>query len=348
MRVCICATQVPFAHGGAEIHVESLHRELLRRGFEAEIVTLPFSSTTRLGLLKSSLAWRLIDLQSGDGGSQIDLVIATRFPSYLVRHPNKVVWLIHQFRSAYDLLGTRFGGLTDGPEDRRVIEMIRRMDNRTLREARGLFTNARNTANRLKRFNDLDAEPLYPPPKLDGSYRCGEFGDYVFAPGRLNLIKRIDLLIRAMKHTRSGARCLISGSGPDRGELEGLIAALGLQERVKLLGWVSDEQLLELYSGCFAVYFAPYDEDYGYITIEAFKSGKPVLTAEDSGGVLEFVTDGESGYVCPDSPRRFAERIDELFADRERAREMGRAGGARVGEINWERVMQALTGRTHA
>jgi glycosyltransferase involved in cell wall biosynthesis len=344
MRVCICATQVPFTRGGAEIHVESLHRELTERGFSSEIVALPFNATSRPQLLKSSLAWRLLELKTG-AGEAVDLVIATRFPSYLIDHPNKVVWLIHQFREAYDLLGTRYGGFTDTAEDQKVLAMIHEMDNRTLGEARSLFTNARNTAERLKKFNDIDARPLYHPPQHDGRYRCDAYGDYVLGVGRLERLKRFDLLIRAMRETSSDVRCKIAGAGPVREELQALIEKLGLADRVELLGWVDDERLLDLYAGCRAVYYAPYDEDYGYVTLESFKSGKPVLAAEDSGGVLEFVVDGENGYICNhDRPAEFAARIDALQENPELARSLGNVGRHKVDYINWDHVIRALTG----
>ena len=349
MRVCICATQLPFAYGGAEIHVDGLRRALVERGFDTDVVTLPFSAASRMELIKSSLAWRLMRLRPGDGGAEIDLVIATRFPSYLIEHPNKVVWLIHQHRAAYDLLGTAFSDFTGSREDRRVLQMIRSMDQRTLGEARALYANSRNTAQRLQHFNNLRAEALYPPPKLDGSYRCDEFGDYLFAVGRLDPLKRFDLLLDAMRHTSRNVRCLIAGSGPERDRLAETISRCGLADRVELLGWIDDERLVELYAGCFATYYAPYDEDYGYVTIEAFKSGKAVITADDSGGVLEFVVDGENGFVCPArSPRAIGRRIDELFVDRERARSLGAAGAARVRQISWDHVVNTLTGKVQA
>ncbi len=92
-RIAICAAQIPFVRGGAEVLYESLRDELVRRGHQAEIVSLPFNWSTRLNIVQSALAWRLVDLTSA-AGAPIDLVIATRFPSYLVRHPRKVVWLI--------------------------------------------------------------------------------------------------------------------------------------------------------------------------------------------------------------------------------------------------------------
>lgn len=342
-RVLICNSQVPFAHGGAELLVESLATELVGRGFDCEVVRLPFAWSSRRAVLESAVAWRLLDL-SRAGGQKVDLVIATRFPSYLVRHPNKVVWLVHQFRQVYDLAGTAWSDFTTSAEDRKLQAMVRAMDRRTLAEARGLYSISRNTARRLRRFNGLEAEVLYPPSKLAPLCRTGEPGDYVFTAGRLDAMKRFDLLVRAMRHTKPPLRCRIAGTGPEADRLRELIRRHGLEERVELLGWVGEEELAELYAGCLAVFYAPYDEDFGYVTVEAFQSGKPVVTTSDAGGVLEFVDDGVNGHVCPpDSPRELAGRLDRLFAHRDEARRLGEAGRRRVAAINWDRVVARLT-----
>ena len=344
-RIVICATQVPFAYGGAEMLVDSLRDELRRREFEVDVVALPFHWPTRTELLKSSLAWRLVNLTEA-GGRRIDLVIATRFPSYLVKHPNKVVWLIHQLRQAYDLLGTSYSDFSASrPADAKALEMIRAMDRRTLSEARAVYTISGNVADRLRRFNQIEAEVLYPPPKLDPLIHPGDSGDYVFTLGRLDPLKRFDLLVRALKHTETPVRCRIAGTGPERDALADLVARLGLREKVELLGWADERDVVEQYANCLGVYYAPYDEDYGYVTVEAFKAAKPVVTTADAGGVLEFVEDGVNGFVCqPDSPREIGAKIDALYRDRERARVMGLAGQAKVREITWGRVIERLTG----
>ena len=342
-RICICATQIPFVRGGAEILVESLQRELTQRGFETELVTVPFKWYPRTQLVKSCLVWRLLDLTEL-GGRKIDAVIATRFPSYLIKHPHKVVWLIHQFRQVYDLLETPYSDFTDSSEDQQVRRMIRAMDNRSLSEARSLYTISQNTTNRLSRFNDLQAQTLYHPPKLDALYHNESYGDYVFYVGRLDQLKRVELLVQAMQYTTSRARCLIAGIGPEEKALQALIERLGLGDRVRLLGYVDDERQVELYVNCMAVFYAPYDEDYGYVTLEAFKAHKPVITTADSGGVLEFVKNGQNGYVCAaDNLRQIATRIDHLFTHRELCRIMGEAGYNRVEAISWDNVIAKLT-----
>lgn len=343
-RIAICTSQIPFVHGGAELHAECLHRELAARGHEVDVVRIPFRWYPKEEVLKGYLAWRLLDLTESEG-QKIDMVIALKFPAFAVRHPNKVAWLIQQFRQAYDLFGTQWSHFTNDPADTRLRQIIREMDTLTLSESRHIFTNSRNTADRLLRFNGLHAEPLYVPPPLDGRYRCDDYGDYLLVVSRLNVLKRVHLIVEAMAHVRSGARCLIAGRGEEEGNLRRLVKERGVTDRVEFLGFVPDDQLIELYAKCFATFYGPYDEDYGLATVEAMKSHKPVLTATDSGGVLEFVQDSVTGCVVPPgNPEMLAEHIDQLYADRALCHELGEAGYERVRDITWDRTIERLLG----
>ena len=342
-HVLVCAVQAPFIIGGAEILVSELRDNLERRGFRADVASVPFKWYPVSELVRQALAWRLLDVTESNG-TKVDLVIATKFPSYLVRHPRKVTWLFHQHREAYDLFGTSFGSFTDSPEDRETREAIHRMDTRSLSECRELFSISRNVAGRLARFNGLQATPLYPPPHHLGRYRCDDYGDFLFYAGRLDRLKRLDLALDALKRTRCGARLKIAGSGPLEAELRKQIDRLGLGERVELLGFVPPEELLALYATCRAAYYAPLNEDYGYVTVEAFLSEKPVLTTTDAGGPLEFVTHGGNGLVAAPDSESVAAAIDALWELPEaRLAAMGRAGQARVADITWDHVIDRLT-----
>lgn len=342
-RILVATTQVPFAHGGAELHARSLVDELKATGYGVDLVQLPFSWTRRVDVMKSALAWRLLDLRTL-AADPIDLVIAMRFPAYLIRHPNKVVWLIHQFRQVYDLKGTPYSEYQSSPEDEAAAAMVRAMDQRSLSEARALFTNARNTASRLQRFNGLSATPLYAPPPLLREIRPGKFGDYVLAVGRLDRMKRFELLLEALAATSSSTRAIFAGRGPEQEKLEELARQKGLEERVIFAGFVDDARLLDLYANALAVFYAPYDEDYGYVTVEAMRAGKPVLTTRDAGGVLEFVEDGINGFIAPPSaPKRLGKAIDRLAREPGLAETLGQAGQRKVAGIGWDPVIAALT-----
>ena len=343
-RAIICTSQVPLVRfGGTEALVDRLQKALQERGLQVDVVRIPFRHYPKSEILKGHLIWRLLDLSESEG-DKIDLVIATKFPSFLVQHPNKVTWLVHQFRQAYDWVGTHLSAF-DPNEDRPLLQAIHQMDTKALAESRRLFAISRNVAARLARYNGLQAIPLYPPPQHEGLYRNEGYGDFVLSPSRLSDLKRIHLLIEALALTRSGARCVIVGEGQEEASLKRLVKERGLVGRVEFLGGLESQRLLEYYANCFAVFFAPYDEDYGLVTLEAFKSHKPVLTAADSGGVLEFVEHGFTGCVAPTgSPQEFADYIDRLFSNRELCRTLGEAGREKVRDITWKRTIDQLLG----
>jgi glycosyltransferase involved in cell wall biosynthesis len=326
--ILVCAAQAPFVTGGAEILVRELAANLARRGFRVDVVAVPFHGHPPSELVRQALAWRLLELRETTGRA-VDLVIPTKFPAYLVRHPRKVAWLFHQHREAYDLFGTEFCSLTDSPEDRRVRDAIRTMDDTALAECRALFTISRNVADRLSRFNSLPGTPLYPPPHELGRYRTDAYGDYLFYAGRLERLKRVELALEALARCRSGARLKIAGTGPLEGDLRRRAGRLGIEDRVDFLGFVSADDLVGLYASCRAAWYTPVDEDYGYVTVESFLSRKPVLTTSDAGGPLEFVTDGVSGVVVPPEAGALADAIDRLWATPEPLlRAMGEQGHA--------------------
>src|SRR5712691_892843 len=217
--VLVCEAQVPFVHGGAELHVRGLVAELTRRGYRAERVSVPFKWYPKEELLAQAAAWRLIDL-SESNGQRIDAVIATKFPTYFVRHPRKITWLFHQYRAIYDLCGTPYSEFTHSEADVRLRDRLIALDNDVLGESKRLFANARNTAARLARYNGLTAEPLYHPPPLAGKLTSGPAGDYVLSVGRLEANKRVDLIIGALAHGDRRVRLVIVGEGPLRRQLE--------------------------------------------------------------------------------------------------------------------------------
>lgn len=341
--VLVCAVQAPFVVGGAEILTRELADSLKRRGLRVDVASVPFKWYPVSELVHQALAWRLLDVTESNG-IPVDLVIPTKFPSFLVRHPNKVAWLYHQHREAYDLHGTSFGSFSDHPEDQAVRAAIQRMDSAALGECRRIFTISKNVAARLLRYNGLEAEALYPPPQHQGRYHAGQAGDYLFYAGRLDRLKRLDLVIDAVARAGGPVRLKIAGSGPLEGELHKQIARLGVGGRVDLLGFVSSDDLVALYAGCRAAVYAPLNEDYGYVTVEAFLSRKPVLTCDDAGGPLEFVSDGRSGLVTAPAAEPLAEAMRRIFeTSAPRLREMGEAGHETVKDIHWDHVLDRLT-----
>jgi glycosyltransferase involved in cell wall biosynthesis len=343
----ICAAQVPFSYGGAENLNDALRIELGKKGYEVDLIAIPFKWYPKQQIVNSINLWRQLDLSEADG-KRIDLLITTKFPSYFVNHPNKVLWLVHQFRQAYDLYETPISGFDPKARtDNKLRASIIKMDQEAIQSHKRIFTISRNVSQRLQKFNGLASTPLYHPPKLHPRYFHKNYGDYILSVGRLDKLKRVDWLIRALRFCPQALRCRIAGSGPELPKLKELALECGVADRVEFLGYVDEQRLLELYAGCFAVYFAPFDEDYGYVTLEAFFSQKPVLTAADSGGTLEFVEHERNGYVIePGNERLLAEKISLLFSDRELCCRFGVNGQDRVKNISWDFVIQELLGLT--
>jgi len=340
--VLVCEAQVPFVHGGAEVHVRQLVSELRARGYATELVSVPFKWYPKEEILPHAAAWRLLDL-SESNGRPVDLVIGTKFPSYFARHPNKVAWLIHQYRAAYELCGTEYSDFAHTELDVGLREKLTQLDSQMLGECRALFTNARNTASRLAKFNGLVAEPLYHPPKLASRLVGGPYTDYVLSVGRLESVKRADLIIAAMARVSSNIRLIVAGDGTQRQNAERTAEQAGVADRVTFLGNVGDDQLLDLYARALAVVYPPYDEDFGYVTLEAFVARKPVITCVDSGGPNEFVVDDVNGFVCAPNPEELAAAVNRLAANPAKAAALGDAGREVAAKITWDGVIEKLT-----
>jgi glycosyltransferase involved in cell wall biosynthesis len=342
--ILVCEAQVPFVQGGAEFHVRELVRGLQRAGYDTELVSVPFKWYPKPEILANAAAWRLLDL-SESNGRPIDLVIATKFPTYFVRHSNKTVWLIHQHRAAYELAGTPYSDFGHTEADVALRERLVALDTAMLGECRRRFANSANTAARVRRFNGLEVAPLYHPPRLASQLHAGPAGSYVLSVGRLEAVKRVDLAIKALAHAPPDLSLVVAGTGTERLALESLAASLQLNGRVRFLGEVGDEDLVTLYAGALGVIFPPYDEDYGYVTIEAFLAHKPVVTTTDAGGPNEFVVDGVNGCVAEPDPRALGEALGRLHGDRARAAVWGDAGYERARAITWTGVIEQLVGQ---
>jgi glycosyltransferase involved in cell wall biosynthesis len=339
--VVVCEAQVPFVHGGAEIHVRELLRELTARGYDAELVSVPFKWYPKDEILPHAAAWRLLDL-SESNGRPIDLVIGTKFPTYFARHPNKVAWLIHQYRAAYELCGTVYSDFGHNEADLGLRDTLIRLDTEMLGECRRIFANAQNTADRVRKYNGLAAEALYHPPRLASRLQAGAYGSYVLSVGRIESVKRVDLLVSAMARVDNPIRMVVAGEGTQRANVERAAHQAGVADRVDFVGAICDDQLIELYRDALAVLYPPFDEDFGYVTLEAFLSRKPVVTATDSGGPNEFVVDGVNGFsVAPDA-EAIAGAVNALARDRRRAAAMGDAGYERARTITWDGVIETL------
>ena len=343
MNILITTTQVPFTTGGAEAHVQGLQRALIDAGHQAEVVALPFKWYPPAEILRGALAWRLLDLNEANG-KPVDLVIGMKFPAYLVAHERKVLWIMHQYRAAYNLWDTPFDDLSPYPDGAQVREWIRQADNRLIPQAKKVFANSQTVADRLRRYNQIESEPLYHPPPRAQHLRSGEQGDYIFYPSRLEPQKRQELLIEAAQFLQTPVKIVLAGGSRDPKHYESLVRKFKVAERVCLRGFVSESEILDLYANALGVCYLPFDEDYGYVTLEGMLSAKPIVVASDGGGATEFIEDKREGFVVPPESRAIAEALDSLYEDRERARTMGERGKEKVTAMNlsWQTVVEKL------
>lgn len=322
----------------------SLVTALRDEGHDAEIVVTP---QNRFGRQASAyVATWLTDVGSTDRGA-VDHVISLRYPSYAVRHPRHVCWLNHTMREYYDLW-ERFSatlspqGLIKEKIRRRVIQATDRY--LLTHNVRELFVQSRTIQDRLRIWPSLRSRVLYPPAP-QRAYRCEGYGDYVFMVSRLTPLKRADLLVRALAEpAAAGIRAVIGGEGEDRASLEELVSRLNLRDRVTLAGRLSEEDVLTHLARCRVVCFPPFEEDYGFVTVEAFASAKAVVTCRDSGGPAELVADGECGFVCEPTPGAMAHALRRMMDDRTLAERMGKQAQARGAQLTWTDTVRTLLG----
>jgi glycosyltransferase involved in cell wall biosynthesis len=347
MRIIVASVRIPFVHGGAELLADELIKALRAAGHEADLVTVPFNPGEPERIPDQMLACSLMDLAT-IYGVKVDRLIGLKFPAYLIPHPNKVAWVLHQHRQAYDLWDHPFGDLHHTPRGTLVRDIIRRADAKMCSDAKALFTLSENVTRRLRRFCNVDSIPLHHPPAYAKDFYCAdEVGDYIFFPSRFSANKRQELALRALALTRNPVRLKFAGSAdsPSYGEqLERLARELRVQSRIEWMGFLSEKEKREAYARALAVLFPPFDEDYGYVTLEAMLASKSVITCEDSGGPLEFVLSGKTGLVTAPSPEGVAAAMDTLWQDRALAKRLGLAARDHYDDLglSWSKVVKHL------
>ena len=348
-NILVLGVKVPFTSGGAEVLVKTLVSELKQRGHQVDSVELPYQVSPKEGLLNQIALWRALDLSSF-GGNDVDLVIPTKFPSYFVRHPKKSLWLVHQHRPVYDLYGGRYCDFSDDPRDEELRQMITHADQQAINECQFVSGISRNVIERLENYNSTEGEVLYPPLPLGDRYTPGKQDDYILSVGRLCAIKRVDMMIKALPIVHNFMKLKIVGLADEPGVMDyykNEIDKHHLWDRVEFLGRVSDEDLIDLYSNATAVYYAPHNEDYGYVTLEGFASGKPIVTATDSGGTLEFVEHEKNGLIVEPTSDAIGHAMNRLIEDREFAASLGANGHSFIEEAGlaaggWDKVISGL------
>jgi glycosyltransferase involved in cell wall biosynthesis len=342
MKIALCSSFVPFVHGGYRNIVEGLRGELANFGHQVELVYLPQSDAPQL-LLQQMAAYRWVDLSES-----ADRIICFRPPAHVIPHPHKTLWFIHHIRAFYDLWDSPYRGFPDDDNHRNIRDILHRTDTEALKEATQVFTNSQIISDRIARYNGLTSEVLYPPVSQSERYHCKSFNDEIVYLCRTEHHKRQHLLIEAMRYTRTKVKLRICGTGGDvyAQALHKLIAKYKLDARIHFDNrWITEDEKICVLSECLAAAYLPLDEDsYGYPSLEASHSGKPILTTTDAGGVLELVTNKYNGLVVEPEAKALAEAMDYLYSERAMTRLMGTNAVARIVEldISWAKVVGRL------
>ena len=345
MKLAVATIQTPYIHGGAEYLIAGLLQSLTAAGHVVERISMPFRFGPIDQLRRSIELWESEDFTVLNG-QQPDRVICVQFPTYYLTHPAKVLWLLHQHRAVYDLWETPFAAeFCEEAGAASLREEIIDKDTKRLQECSPRLTIAGNVSSRLQRYNGISSTPVYHPPFMAEQFYCAPAEAYVFVPSRLEEAKRQELLIRAMAHIKTDLTAIICGEGGQKPRLERLVEKLQVGDRVNFIGRVSDDEKVGLYAHSLCVFFGPFDEDYGYVTLEAMLAKKPVITCTDSGGPLEFVVPQQTGLVVAPEPEEIARALDLLNSNHKQASDMGSEGWKHYRELNisWECVVQKLT-----
>lgn len=382
MRIALVApSPVPFVIGGAEKLWWGLQNAIHRlTPHLCELIKLPSPERNFWEILASYRRFAELDL------SHFDRVITTKYPAWMVSHPEHILYLQHTLRGLYDTypptlprqlpeakapapvrrllrllrapqldrtaLPELFGALEDlrrhdlppelfalpGPLLREIVHALDRIA-LAPREIRAYHAISRTVARRPDYFPPDVPITVLPHPSDLPRYERGP-GEVIFTVSRLVRAKRLDLLIQAYLEADVPTPLEIAGTGPEEDRLRRLA---GDDPRIRFLGRLTDDDIIAHYARALFVPFIPLDEDMGLITLEAMRSGKPVLTVTDAGGPTEFIDHGHTGLVVEPTVPALARAIRQLVADLERTAAMGQAALERARPIDWPAVVTPLT-----
>jgi len=340
-RVLVITSDVPFVEGGHRVIARALCRALQKAGHQSEVWATPQNPFGRQ--FKAYLATWMTDVSESGDGLPVDHVISLRFPSYAVRHNRHSCWLNHRMREYYDLWESYSKKLYKRHLMKEIVrrKFIHTADQFLLGAKRvRLFAQSKNIQGRLSRFGGHDSELLYPPPP-ERNYHTGPFPKTILSVGRLHAMKRPELLIKSFGLMDKSWNLIMAGRGAEAGPLKELANSLGIADRIDWKHEADDDELCDLYANCRVVFYGPVDEDYGMVPVEAFASGKPVVTCVDSGGAKEWIEEGVCGNIAEPDPESIA-AVLELYAEEETARKFGEVGQERVSKVTWENIIKKL------
>ncbi len=280
---------------------------------------------------------------SPDEHFRSDLLIALEFPAYLIRHPNKVLWLTHHRWNAEPAVASSNG---HGARAESWREICGAADRELLPRVKKIFTISSTVSYQLRRLSELDALPICPPMGHADSYCWERPEGYLWIPDRLGG-DRLHQVLEAVARCQRPVRVRFGGPHYDpepNAEVRPAIDRLGLADRVEWLGRVGEEETRQLYGRSLAVLCPARDETFPWPAFRAMLASRAVVTGYDSGAPAEIIEHDENGLIVAASPEELAKAMDELWRHPDRARALGASGRAWIESqsFEWSRVIETL------
>ena len=341
MKIALFNSAIPFVRGGSELLADDLKSQLETRGYEVKLFRLPFIEDFEVGIFLNALSAQLLNFDD------YDLLISFKWPAYLAVHKCKNLWLFHQLRQVYDLFG-KSHGLENNDLGNAIKEMVVQVDTLALNDANKIFAIS-NSAKRLEKYNNIKASVMHAPLLNSEKYHKTSYGDYFYCASRIDTMKRQILAVEAMRYTKSDVKLILDGVCGDEAFLNDIYSIINdhkLNKKITInANFVPEETKINRYANCLASIYLPVDEDSpGFVTFEAFYSHKTLITAADSGGVVDFVKNGENSFVVEPSPQAIAEKMDYLYEQKHIAKQMGKKAYEFIVEqnVNWDDTIRRL------
>lgn len=277
-----------------------------------------------------------------------DVVIAHNFPSSIIalRYPRRIIWYVH------DALQKEINNYRDRMRRCGILMYVYAYIRSVLVSyllKRIVYSSGYVIYNSEFVKNDLVSS--FGKPRGCMVNYCGVDVEsfeprkpherYVLVVAPLRKEKRVELSIQVIEFLPPEFRMVICGDGPERDSLEETARAYGIHDRISFKGWVSDDELRDLYSGCFCVLCTAREEDFGLVPIEAMASGKPVVCVNE-GGFKETVKNGINGFLTASTERALAEKIVTLIEDQDLYRKMCENARKEATKYSWEKHFETL------
>jgi glycosyltransferase involved in cell wall biosynthesis len=217
--------------------------------------------------------------------------------------------------------------------------LFKKLDYLSVQKVTKILGVSKEVQRRIKIYYNRDSI-IYPAGVNPEKYKKGRYDNYILSVCRLVSAKRPEMILESMKFVKNkNIKLIMVGSG----DLEKKIREIAKDfSNVEIKGFVSDEELKELYANCLATIYIPINEDLGYAPQEAGVAGKATIGVNE-GGLRETVIDGKTGFLINNpTPEKIAEKIDFFAENKSIAEKMGRNAEEHIKKFHIENNFKIL------